>query len=70
MTLAGVIAAIRGLMELVVLLKEALALYKQAKKEGWIQEGREIAARIKGAKTDEERKKLVRELAGHASDTP
>jgi hypothetical protein len=49
---------------------ELLALVKQAREEGWLQEGRELAKGIKDAKTDEERRKLVRRLANHTSSAP
>lgn len=59
-----------GFLEIMNLVKQAYALYQQAKLEGWLDEGKALAAKIKGAQTDEERRKLVRDLVGHTGDMP
>ena len=61
---------ISGAKELLGLLKQAFALIRKAKREGWIEDGKEITKKVMDAKTDEERRKLVKKLAGHTRDTP
>lgn len=63
--MSNLIAAIKALMELVLLAKQLVSLYSQAKREGWLEEGRELAKTITEAKTDEERRELVRRLSKH-----
>lgn len=68
--MATILGIINGLIEIVNLFKQAWALYQQAKVEGWIQEGKKIADGITNAKTDEERKALVKKLADSIHGIP
>ena len=65
-----VLAAIKAVLEIFNLVKEAVKLYKQAKREGWIQDGREIAKKIKDADSDDKRRELVKDLAKHTRSVP
>jgi len=47
--------------------KQAYELYKQAKLEGWISDGKTIATEIKNLQSDAERRELVKKLADHLS---
>lgn len=74
---AGILAVFQGIKafgdtfkEVVSLLKQAYDMYKQAKLEGWLQEGKIIATEIKNLQSDTERRELVKKLADHLSDNP
>lgn len=58
-----IIAAISSLVELVRMARELFALWQKARAEGWLEDAVKVLDRVKEAKTDEERKKLARELA-------
>lgn len=62
--------AIATIKEIISAVKAAIALYQQARREGWIQDGREIARKIQAAKTDEERKRLVMDLSRYLGRMP
>lgn len=47
-----------------------VAVQQEIKEEKWIQYGLEIAKRTEGLKTDEERAKMLREMARHRAGTP
>lgn len=49
-------------------LKMAFGLIKQAKDEGWYEEGKELAKKIRDAQTDEERRALLNALSKHDSN--
>lgn len=51
--------------ELVGYIRGAVRLYLQAKREGWIDDGKALVEKIKEAKTDEERRELLRRLVAH-----
>lgn len=63
--MASLLSAIAALIELINLLKGVVVLYRDAKREGWLEEGRELAKAISGAKTNDERKELVRRLSDY-----
>ena len=73
-TVASVFVIIKGVIEIVqaaiTLGKFLYNAAKQAKREGWIQEGREVTKKIKELKTDAERREMVKKLAKHFSDMP
>lgn len=56
--------------DVIELFKQALALYQQARIEGWVAEGKTIAQGIKNLETDEERKELVKKLSDYLSNRP
>ena len=63
--IAAITAAATALMELITLWYKAAALLREAKKRGWIEEGRTLTQVIDGAKTDEERAILAKRLFDH-----
>lgn len=63
--IAAITAAATALMELITLGYKAAALLREAKKRGWIEEGRTLTQVIDGAKTDEERAILAKRLFDH-----
>ena len=63
--MSNLAVALKALLDVFLLVKQLLTLYKQAKREGWLDEGRELAKSITEAKTDEERRDLVRRLSQH-----
>jgi hypothetical protein len=64
----GIPALISGIRDLIGLAGQAMALVNKAKREGWIQEGKEITKKITEAETDEERRKLAKSVADHIRD--
>jgi hypothetical protein len=68
--MANVLSALAALLEIINLLKGVVLLYRDAKREGWLEEGRELAKAINGAKTNDERKELVRKLADYRKSLP
>lgn len=68
--MASLLSAIAALIELINLLKGVVVLYRDAKREGWLEEGRELAKAISGAKTNDERKELVRRLSDYRKSLP
>lgn len=65
--MSKLVAALSALLEMLLLVKELLKLHSQAKREGWLEEGRTLAKSITEAKTDEDRRELVRRLSQHRS---
>jgi hypothetical protein len=65
-----IVEGIKALLELFRLVSGLLSLYAQARREGWLQEGREVAKAIQEAKTDEERKALAKRLSSVISGMP
>lgn len=59
MKLGALIAVIR---ELVLLGAKVLALYQEAKRKAWIQEGKLLSESLRDAKTDDDRADLARRL--------
>lgn len=57
------ISGLTALMELVKMLRDLFSLWQKARAEGWLEDAVKVLDRVKEAKTDEERKKLARELA-------
>lgn len=68
--MASILAFFSAVLELLNVFKQIFLLYRQAKAEGWITEGQVIANKISNAKTDEERRELVKALANHAALLP
>ena len=68
--MANLLSALAALLEIINLLKGVVLLYRDAKREGWLEEGRELAKAINGAKTNDERKELVRRLADYRKSLP
>lgn len=68
--LTQILAILKGFFEVIGLVKEVIGLVRKAKKEGWIQDGRELSHAIKNAKTNEERRELVKRLSDHSSSSP
>jgi|LakMenEpi12Oct12_1017442.scaffolds.fasta_scaffold03017_3 hypothetical protein len=58
-------ALVALLNELVLLGVKILALYREAKRKEWIQEGKLIGDALKDAKTDDDRAELARRLFEH-----
>jgi len=54
-----------ALPEIIGGVKALVGLFREAKRKGWIEAGRNLAAEINGAQTDEERKKLAQRLFNH-----
>jgi len=54
--------------EVISLFKGAYKMWRTAKREGWIKDGKELAYRIQNAKDDEARRLLVRKLRDHRRD--
>lgn len=48
----------------------AIKLYRLARREGWADENRAITKGLINAKTDEERRDLVRRIASQLRNTP
>ena len=63
--MGSIILAVKSFVELINVIRQALELYQKAKLEGWLEAGKEILDKIKNAKSDEERAKLVKDLNGH-----
>ena len=68
--MAQILAALKLLLEFVSLCKGLFEMYRQAHKEGWLEDGRALAKQIKEAKTDDERRALLRRLVEHSSSLP
>jgi len=60
-------AVITLLNEIFTLGWKVYDLYKEAKKKGWIVDGRTLSTSIKEAKADEERAALARRLFTHGA---
>lgn len=61
--MASIAAALSAFVELVKMARDLVALYRRARVEGWLSDAVVVLDKVKAAKTDEERKELVRELA-------
>ena len=59
----------QALLEFYAFLKQAMAMYQQAKKEGWITDGKKIITEIQSAQTDQQRRELLRRLSDHIDST-
>ena len=59
-----------SLLEALSLLARLVKMIEEAKREGWIQNGRELVFRIEKAVSDEERAKLAKDMADHYSNMP
>ena len=68
--MGSVVGFLKMVVEIFNLVKEGVSLYKKARREGWLQEGKEITKSIREAKSDADRKKLVKALAKHTRRTP
>ena len=68
--LTSLFSAIKGIASLIGLIKELISLANQARREGWIQDGKQIVKKVKEAKSDEDRKKMVKAIADHFGDMP
>jgi len=65
-----IVEAIKYLIEALALLRILSERIKEARREGWLQEGRELAARLERAKTDEERQKMAESRNKHYDAMP
>jgi len=63
--LSGIISAIIALKELATLVKDLFGLYRKARKEKWLKDGRELVKNINAIKTDTDRRKLAKRLVRH-----
>lgn len=63
--MSAILGALTAINELISLGFKVYDLYREAKLKGWVQDGRELANKIQGAKTDEERQKLAEDLFNH-----
>lgn len=63
--MSQVIAALAAIKEIIDVVKSIFKLYKEAKREGWINEGKELTKKVENAKTPQERKKLVSDMLDH-----
>jgi hypothetical protein len=61
--MSKILLLLKTITEIANTISEALSFYRKAKEEGWYEDAKIIASRVRGAKTDEERKELVRKLA-------
>lgn len=68
--IAKILGALEFLKELWSAIKSAIAAWKQAKKEGWIEDHEAVTAAIRNAKTDEERRALAKKLADIVRRSP
>ena len=58
-----VIAAIKGVVELIFMLRDLVVMYRQARAEGWLEDAKRTLDAVKTAKSDDERRRLARELS-------
>jgi len=65
-----VLRILLGIFSLVGIVSQAITLRRKAKREGWEADGKIVFDAISGAKTDEERKALVKSLSDHVSRMP
>lgn len=68
--LTSILNALGFLKELWGVIKQAIAAYRQARKEGWVQDHEAVTAAIRDAKTDGERRALAKRLADLVRSTP
>ena len=57
-----------SLLEALSLLARLVKMIEEAKREGWIRNGRELVFKIEKAITDEDRAKLAKDMADHYSN--
>jgi hypothetical protein len=68
--IAQILSALGFLKELWGVIKQAIAAWKQARKEGWIADHDAVTTAIRDAKTDEERRALAKKLADLVRSSP
>jgi len=68
--ISQILGALEFLKELWGVIKQAIAAWKQARKEGWIADHDAVTAAIRDAKTDEERRALAKKLADIVRSSP
>jgi signal transduction histidine kinase len=56
-------SGLTAIVELLKMLRDLFSLWQKARAEGWMEDVVVVLDRVKEAKTDEERKRLARELA-------
>jgi hypothetical protein len=56
-------SGLTGIVAFLKMLRDLFSLWQKARAEGWYEDAVKVLDRVKEAKTDEERKKLARELA-------
>lgn len=61
--MTGILSGITALVELLKMLRDLFSLWQKARAEGWLEDAVKVLDRVKEAKTDEERKRLAREMA-------
>lgn len=55
---------VKGILELIELIGLVVDLARRAKREGWINDGKELVHKIKGS-SDEQKRDLARALSKH-----
>lgn len=60
--MSGIIAIATAITQLIPVFTKLVSLYVEARRKGWVSDGRDLATKINEAKTDEERKHLARLL--------
>jgi len=58
---------IKSVLDLFSLIGALFALYRKARREGWLQEGHDIAVRLTKVKSDEKRVLLLKRLSEQLS---
>ncbi len=66
----SILNALGFLKELWGVIKQAIAAWKQARKEGWVEDHEAVTSAIRNAKTDEERRALAKKLADLVRSSP
>lgn len=63
--MGSILAISEAITALVPVFWKLFNLYKEARQKGWIKEGNGLIKQVQGAKTDEERLALARDLFNH-----
>ncbi len=63
--LASIGAIALAISDLIMVGGKVIALLYEARKKGWVKDGRSLRDRIKNSQSDEERMALARDLFGH-----
>lgn len=66
----AILSYIKMFFEFIGLVKNLWGFYKQAKENGWINDGKELVYKVKNAKNDDERRKLAIKIAKHIRSMP
>ncbi len=65
-----ILSILKFISDLWTVLSQAVKMWQASKREEWIQDGQKITKAISEAKTDDERRALVRRLADSIHNTP